>query len=168
MWVTTELAGVMGEVSFEIGRQVGLFISREGTVLDVIVGGPKDLYIETLPPSRGGDHLLRGIRLVHTHLRTEPINQDDLNDLALLRLDAQIVLHIDEHSPRIRRFSQALINPDKQGATPWLVTESIPLSAERLEVADSVEQIEEALSEFKGSSRHQTSNQERAILVSAS
>ncbi|BAM07548.1 GTPase HflX [Leptospirillum ferrooxidans] len=168
MWVTTELAGVMGEISFEIGRQVGVFISREGAVLDVIVGGPKELYIESLPPSRGGDHLLRGIRLVHTHLRTEPINQDDLNDLALLRLDAQIVLHIDESAPRIRRFSQALINPDKKGETPWLVNESVPFSAERLEVADTVLEIEEALSESKGSSRHQTSGQERAILVSAS
>ncbi|EQD47489.1 small GTP-binding protein domain-containing protein, partial [mine drainage metagenome] len=97
-----------------------------------------------------------------------PINQDDLNDLALLRLDAQIVLHIDESAPRIRRFSQALINPDKKGETPWLVNESVPFSAERLEVADTVLEIEEALSESKGSSRHQTSGQERAILVSAS
>src|SRR5207244_4118753 len=31
---------------------------------------------------------LRGLRLVHTHLKDEPLTRDDLTDLVLLRLDA--------------------------------------------------------------------------------
>ncbi len=168
LWVTTELGNVMGEISFEISRQVGVFISREGAVLDVLVGGPKDLFIESLPPSRGGGKLLRGIRLVHTHLRNEALNQDDLNDLALLRLDGQIVLHVDSQFPRVNRFSQALINPDAQGESPWIVTEALPFKQEKLEGAFEIEQIEASLSAQKSTSRHETADRERAILVSAS
>jgi len=36
---------------------------------------------------RAGHGRFRGLRLVHTHLRNEPISRDDLVDLALLRLD---------------------------------------------------------------------------------
>ncbi|HEX2254287.1 MAG TPA: GTPase HflX, partial [Thermoanaerobaculia bacterium] len=35
----------------------------------------------------GGGGRFRGLRLVHTHLRGEPLTHDDLTDLALLRLD---------------------------------------------------------------------------------
>ena len=34
-----------------------------------------------------GRKALRGLRLVHTHLTEESLTQDDLTDLALLRLD---------------------------------------------------------------------------------
>ncbi len=35
---------------------------------------------------------LRGLRFVHTHLQGEPLSQDDLTDLALLRFDAIVAL----------------------------------------------------------------------------
>jgi GTP-binding protein HflX len=38
--------------------------------------------------------LLRGVRLVHTHLKNQPLTQDDLTDLALLRLDLIIALGV--------------------------------------------------------------------------
>jgi GTP-binding protein HflX len=85
--VTPELARHLAEVSRGIGRQVGVFIGREGAIRNVIVGDATKLQLPDVGRLRGGPARFRGLRLVHTHLRGEPITQDDLNDLALLRLD---------------------------------------------------------------------------------
>jgi GTP-binding protein HflX len=44
---------------------------------------------------RGGRRF-RGLRLVHTHLGGEPLTHDDLNDLALLRLDLVAAIHVTD------------------------------------------------------------------------
>jgi len=38
---------------------------------------------------------LRGLRCIHTHLRDEPLTQDDITDLALLRFDMMGALSVD-------------------------------------------------------------------------
>jgi hypothetical protein len=40
----------------------------------------------------------RGLRCIHTHLRGEQLTQDDLTDLALLRLDLMAAIDVDEQS----------------------------------------------------------------------
>ncbi|HEV8630719.1 MAG TPA: GTPase HflX, partial [Thermoanaerobaculia bacterium] len=85
--VSPELARHLAEVSRSIGRQVGVFLGREGSVRNVIVGDATKLDLPDVGRLRGGPSRFRGLRLVHTHLRGEPVTQDDLNDLALLRLD---------------------------------------------------------------------------------
>jgi GTP-binding protein HflX len=90
--VSPELARHLTEVSREIGRQVGVFLSREGAVRNVIVGDATKLHLPDVGRLRGGAGRFRGLRLVHTHLRGEPLTQDDLNDLALLRLDMVAVI----------------------------------------------------------------------------
>jgi GTP-binding protein HflX len=85
--VTPELARHLTEISRAIGRQVGVFIGREGAIRNVIVGDAAKIELPDVGRLRGGPSRFRGLRLVHTHLRGEPLTQDDLNDLALLRLD---------------------------------------------------------------------------------
>ncbi|MEW6053721.1 MAG: GTPase HflX [Nitrospirota bacterium] len=53
----------------------------------MIVGDAKSILIPLLDDYPLGRKALRGLRLVHTHLKEEPLTQDDLADLALLRLD---------------------------------------------------------------------------------
>jgi GTP-binding protein HflX len=53
----------------------------------VIVGDAKGIVIPPLEDYPLGKKALRGLRLVHTHLKEESLNQDDLTDLALLRFD---------------------------------------------------------------------------------
>ncbi len=77
----------MCELARELGRQVGVLLSREGVVRDVVVGDASSLMLPDIGRLRGGQGRFRGLRLVHTHLRGEPLSLDDLNDLALLRLD---------------------------------------------------------------------------------
>jgi GTP-binding protein HflX len=86
----------LATISAELGRQVGVLISRDGNIRSVILGDATRLHLPDLGRLRGGSGRFRGLRLVHTHLRGEPISQDDLNDLALLRLDLIAVIQVDE------------------------------------------------------------------------
>jgi GTP-binding protein HflX len=85
--VTPELARYLTELSSEIRRQIGILINRDGSITHVIVGNAKGIFIPELEDYPLGRKALRGLRLIHTHLNEESLNQDDLTDLALLRLD---------------------------------------------------------------------------------
>ncbi len=75
------------ELSSDIRRQIGILLNRSGMVEYVIVGDEKGLVIPELRDYPLGKRTLRGLRLIHTHLRNEPITEDDITDLSLLRLD---------------------------------------------------------------------------------
>jgi GTPase len=83
-------------LSAELGRQIGVLLSRDGTIQHVILGDATRLELPDIGRLRGGTGRFRRLRLVHTHLRGEPLTQDDLNDLALLRLDLIAAIQVDE------------------------------------------------------------------------
>jgi GTP-binding protein HflX len=74
-------------VSHATGRQVGVLITRTGSVEFVIVGDATKLMLPDLGRLRSTAGRFRGVRLVHTHLRRELLTRDDLVDLTRLRLD---------------------------------------------------------------------------------
>ncbi len=92
--ISWELARHLVSISSDIGRQVGVLLARDGTVRSVIVGDRSHLVIPEVGRLRGGQGRFRGLRLVHTHLKGEPLSQDDLNDLALLRLDLMVMVEV--------------------------------------------------------------------------
>ena len=81
-------------MTFETRRQIGLLVNRQGQIESVIIGNDHELVIPHLSRTRSGLRLLRGVRLVHTHLKNQPLTQDDLTDLALLRLDLIMALGV--------------------------------------------------------------------------
>jgi GTP-binding protein HflX len=85
--VSPELARHLTEISHDLNRQVGVLLGRDGAIRNVIVGDAHSLTLPDVGRLRGGVGRFRGLRLVHTHLKGEPLTKDDLNDLALLRLD---------------------------------------------------------------------------------
>jgi GTPase len=85
---SAELARHLTEVSREVGRQVGVLLNRRGEVEFVIVGDARQLFLPDIGRARAGQARLRGLRLVHTHLKDEPLTRDDVTDLVLLRLDS--------------------------------------------------------------------------------
>ncbi|MFQ5585484.1 MAG: GTPase HflX [Thermodesulfobacteriota bacterium] len=85
--ITPELGRYLTELSRETGRQIGIIVNRKGSIIAVIVGSEREIVIPVLPDYPLGRKRLRGIRCIHTHLKNEPLSQDDLTDLALLRLD---------------------------------------------------------------------------------
>jgi len=85
---SAELARHLTELSRETGRQLGVLLNRRGEVEWVIVGDAQQIELPDIGRARAGASRLRGLRLVHTHLKGEPLTRDDLTDLVLLRLDA--------------------------------------------------------------------------------
>jgi GTPase len=94
--ISSELARYLTERSRELNRQLGVILDRQGTVLHVIVGDDREIVIPDLSDFGLGRSGLRGLRCIHTHLKGEPLSQDDLNDLALLRLDLMVALSVGE------------------------------------------------------------------------
>jgi GTP-binding protein HflX len=94
--ISAELARHLTEISADLRRQVGVLLTREGAVRHVIVGDAKALMLPDIGRLRGGTGRFRGLRLVHTHLKGEPLSHDDLNDLALLRLDMVAMVEVRE------------------------------------------------------------------------
>jgi len=94
-----------------------VLLSRQGTVEDVIVGDAHQLVLPDIGRLRGGTGRFRGLRLVHTHLRGEDLTRDDLNDLALLRLDLIAMIDTDEEG-RAGRVEVAYLNPAEVTGKP--------------------------------------------------
>jgi GTP-binding protein HflX len=88
----------MSELSHETGRQIGVLINRKGQVEYVMVGNAKQIEMPDFGRSRVSTGRFRGLRCVHTHLQNEKLTQDDLTDLALLRLDLMSVVQVDRNT----------------------------------------------------------------------
>jgi GTPase len=96
--VTPEFARQMTELSHETRRQIGVLINRKGHVEYVMVGDNRKIELPDFKRVRVAMDRFRGLRCVHTHLRGEQLTQDDLTDLALLRLDLMAAIDVDPGS----------------------------------------------------------------------
>ena len=85
----------MAELSHETRRQIGALIDRRGRVEYVMVGDNRRIELPDFKRIRVAVDRFRGLRCVHTHLRGEELTQDDLTDLALLRLDLMAAIDVD-------------------------------------------------------------------------
>ena len=61
-----------------------------------MVGNAKTIEMPDFGRARVSQERFRGLRCVHTHLLGEKLTQDDLTDLALLRLDLMSIVQVDE------------------------------------------------------------------------
>jgi len=93
--LTHELARQMTELSHETNRQLGLLATRPGEIAYVIVGTNKGIFIPDLSAYRTASIRFRGLRLLHTHFDTNGLTDDDLTDLALLRLDMVCAIDVN-------------------------------------------------------------------------
>jgi GTP-binding protein HflX len=93
--VSSELAQQLALAAAQLHRQVGVLIDRRGAIQHVMVGDASKITLPDFGRIRGGQGRFRGLRLVHTHLRNEPLTRDDMTDLQLLRLDAVAAIAVD-------------------------------------------------------------------------
>ena len=93
--MTPEFARQLAELSHETRRQLGALIDRSGHVEFVIVGDNRRIELPDFKRIRVAVDRFRGLRFVHTHLRGEGLTQDDLADLALLRLDLMAAIDVN-------------------------------------------------------------------------
>ena len=120
----------MTEISSETNRQIGVLLNRKGQVEYVMVGTAKQIEMPDFGRARVSADRFRGLRCVHTHLLGEKLTQDDLTDLALLRLDLMSIVQVDKSTGLPGLVYSAHLLPDKGG----LANGSDPASAGNSEV----------------------------------
>ncbi len=80
-------------------------------------GTSKSIELPDWGRLRAGLGRLRGLRCIHTHLRDEGLDRDDLTDLALLRLDAMVAITMDERGlPKLAHVGS--LRPVTDGGDP--------------------------------------------------
>lgn len=162
--VSLPVAQSLCEISQELGRQVALTLDRNGRVVHVIVGEPDRIFLPELGRARAGKSRFRGIRLVHTHLRGEPLTHDDLTDLTRLQLDliAAVTVSPDGRPGTVEHSHLLPVGNDPPYATP------VRTRAHEIETAvDFTALIEGLEAEFTRTTTGaiETAGQTRAIAV---
>src|SRR3954468_17794111 len=140
--VSGELATYLSEVSREIERQVGILANRRGDVEHVFVGDASRITLPEIGRIRAGRGRFRGLRLVHTHLRNEPLTRDDLVDLPLLRLDLVAAVGVTRDG-RPSDLHLAHLFPPVEGKPPWTVLPPAPFHRSELDVDQLLQALEE-------------------------
>lgn len=163
--ITHQLARDISRLSHGIRRQVGLLINRRGKITHVIVGDYQQILIPDISEYRTAPGRLRGLRCVHTHLTNESITQDDLTDLALLKLDIMVVIGVI-NAQSFKVFASHIL-PKHSGSQFYNLLE--PLDPNRLDIGclELIHALELELAS-KRSTYDAFSGKERAILVSVS
>lgn len=169
--VSQELARQLSEVSFETGRQVGVLINRKGKVEYVMVGDAKQIELPDFKRVRVAADRFRGLRCVHTHLNGEELNQDDLTDLALLRLDMMSAIEVDPDNGLPGKVHSAHLipqnKPESNGGSlslPYMFLEPAAPSQLKTDFSALIASLE---AELAGTRKRvgKKDNRERVILV---
>lgn len=162
--VTSEIAQLLIGLSNEIRRQIGILVGRRGSIEMVIVGDQKGITLPDLSRYRIGIPRLRGLRLIHTHLQGEPLNEEDLTDLALLRLDMVVVLTWDDKKNEELLHSAYLL-PDNPEGRVWEINGPSPLRSTDIDFLKWIQSLEDQFQ--KGQKAISTRGfKEKAILLS--
>jgi GTP-binding protein HflX len=152
--------------SHATGRQVGVLVDRRGTVHHVIVGDASKLMLPDVGRMRAGAGRLRGLRLIHTHLRNEPLSRDDLVDLTRLHLDMVVAICLAPGEERALcvYYGHNFPVDDDPNEPPFRTFGPIPYAKARDNPAQIIETLEQ---EFARAARARgvTAKDGRAILV---
>jgi GTPase len=160
---TAELTRSLAALSTETGRQIGVLVHRSGQVDSVIVGDAGRLMLPDVGRLRAAEGRFRGVRLVHTHLRSEPLTRDDLVDLVRLRLDLVAAIQL-WHGGEPRSIVYAYNVPADDGAPPYREVGPVPIAQAHLDVSRLMADLEAEFARRAGA-REVKAKDGRAILV---
>ena len=161
--ITHEMSRRMTELSAEIRRQIGILVDRNGKIYKVLVGDARSILIPKLEGWRIGAGRLRGLRLVHTHLKDEELSEEDLTDLALLRLDLVASIGLDDQGlPTVVRMAHLL--PANPRGQIWQRLDAVPPSQLDLSFLSFIKSLEDEISRSVGA-RAVADGRERAYII---
>jgi GTPase len=142
---------------------VGVLVHRSGQVDTVIIGDAGKLVLPDIGRLRAAEGRFRGLRLVHTHVRGEPLTRDDLVDLVRLRLDLVAAIQL-AHNGEPRSMVYAHNVPADEGATPYRQVGPIPIGQAHLDLRRLLSDLEAEFARRAGA-RKVEAKDGRAILV---
>jgi GTP-binding protein HflX len=164
-FISNELGRYISSISRAIGRQVAVLIDRGGDIPLVIVGDNRGITIPDISGYSLGPRRLRGLRLIHTHLRNEPLSSEDMTDLALLRLDAIAALGVEDDGSPGRMYIAHLLPTNPEGRT-WTALPPMPFHQLDLNPAEFIPAIEDEMLRVQAESFDVSDKRERGILIS--
>ncbi len=162
--ITFDLARDVCLLSNEIHRQIGLLITRTGKIAFVIVGDHKQIVIPSIEQYRAASGRLIGLRCIHTHLQNEPLSNDDLTDLCLLRLDMMAAIQLDRDG-RPQHVLAAHILPKGSEGKPYQILDPLHPAKLNIDCLELIQALETELARVTTGKKTGTGN-ERALLVS--
>ena len=162
----------MSELSLETGRQIGVLIDRKGHVEYVMVGNAKQIEMPDFGRSRAAVERFRGLRCVHTHLQDEKLTQDDLTDLALLRLDLMSIIQVEKatglpgmvYSAHLLPASAAAIHENGDSQPYEFLEPNIPSQLDT-DFISLITSLESEMARVRQAARARDSKGDRVILV---
>ncbi len=163
--LSSEAAKTLAQFTHEIRRPIGLVITRRGAVKDVLVGAGTEPSRTTLATFRASPRSLRGLRLIRSSLKGEPLTQEDLTLLGLLRLDIMGTVAVTpQGEPGL--LSLAHLNPPSPQGQLYTILKPTPVHQCPVSFETFIRELE---SVFQGQNGSQAMTQNQtAILVSAS
>lgn len=170
--ISPELARQLSEISHETGRQIGVLINRKGQVEYVMVGNARQIEMPDFKRVRVGADRFRGLRCVHTHLLGEKLNQDDLTDLALLRLDLMAAIQVDEKTGLPNNVYSAHLLPttaenlehESQSLPYQFLEPNIPSQLDTNFIA-LINSLENEMARIRQTARNRHTDRDRVILI---
>jgi GTPase len=165
--VSADLARAMAEVALDIHRGVSLLIDRRGRVTTVAAGDAADT---PLPPTAGeAEARLRGLRLVHVHLKPGGLSKSDLSTLFLHRLDLIVAIDVASNARGdvvLGAAHMAMVAPPTSQEEDWIIDPIVDVRT--LEAADAsarIAALEEELARSFSARVVRREGEERAVIV---
>jgi GTPase len=158
----------MSEISHETRRQIGVLVNRKGKIEYVMVGDAKRIELPDFKRLRVAEDRFRGLRFIHTHILGEKLTQDDLTDLALLRLDLVAAIEVDKGTGLPNIVHAAHLLPTTADNIESDIYEFLPpkhpaqLETDFLELINS---LEDEMARNRSTARSRQTNRDRVILV---
>ena len=117
------LVSLMASYSAALDREVALYVSRDGDVMDIVIGSATNVPLPSLRLRRS-TRRLSCVRCLHTHPQGDAQLSDvDYSALKSLMLDAMCAIGVDANG-RVNGVSAAFIS-DMDGDKPTCVTTPI-------------------------------------------
>ncbi|MEG0766973.1 MAG: GTPase HflX, partial [Clostridia bacterium] len=158
----TELLSLLSRFCGAINREISVYISRKGEVLNVSIGGLDSVELPEIRLRRNADRL-SCVRCIHTHPGGDPTLSDvDLQALMNMRFDAMAALGVLEGCATA--MQAAFLGERIKGIPQPLIM--APVSAEHIPQAAWMEEIQRSEQRvLQGDEASFFKREERAILI---
>ena len=138
-----------------------------------MVGDSKRIWMPDFKRVRVAADRFRGLRCVHTQLSGEKLTQDDLTDLALLRLDLMATIDVDAktglpnlvHAAHLLPATAEKIEDETQMPPYEFLKPEIPAHLDT-NFVELINSLEEEMARNRLTARNRQTNRDRVILVS--
>ena len=158
-----ELARVMAGYSARFNREIALYVSRGGDVLDIVIGAQDNVTLPSVRLRRS-EKRLSMVRVLHTHPRAPAELSDvDLTALRSLYLDAIMAIGTDTEG-NVTGVSCAFLGERENGVPTPIVSPILPLK--KLPQSAWMRQIDLSDELVKSGEDKQENAPERALLLS--